>query len=313
MKKHVLVCIYLFSFTFAFAQNVETTFALKAELGYNYRSKSFVSFSASIGFKQTINMLDENVFSALQLGGKIYYNGLGDNILDEYKKTRVDLISSFIACVGSKTDSLYNSNIFIKPFTPFIANAIKDEYHSSFALGGNAIFNLEGRNQIIGFTNINLARVVQISYYNDGPPFSSLGIGDRFDRWWTGGGHIDLYFDQGYRKDFEGFWNSKISYYFDRFTGNVQNAYEVSKSFGFKYVPAKDLIENYYNRAREKFSMEFFGNGYEFSWQRIGFLNRDIQDYVHKKLDIPYHITYAKQYHILGAQKTIFGDLNLKL
>ncbi|WP_235298148.1 hypothetical protein [Portibacter marinus] len=293
--------------------------AIKMEVGLNTFSKTFISFSAAAGVRRQMFYSQERYGEALfklkdyastgfQMGATLYYNGLGDNILDTYKKARFDFVSSVMASIGTPMASmLYHDRIKIRAFNSFLANPISDEFHHSLTVGSNVILNTDRRNQITGFINANVARMVRLGYMNDGPPFGRFGLGDRYDRWWTGSGFLEVFLDQGYAQELKyPYLDSKFIYTFDRFTGNVQEAYEVSNLLGFKYVPDYNLQENYFNRARGKIGFEAFNIGYEISVQWLGLLENDLQDYIHHKLAMPYHMTYAKRYMILGLQSNQF-------
>lgn len=289
--------------------------AIKLEVGLNNKSKTFISFSGAMGVKRLMfydkNRYGEILYKAkdyastgFQTGFTLYYNGLGDNILDPYKKARFDFVSSIMLSVGTPLKSnLIHDRIRVRSFNSFLANPLSDEFHHSLTIGSNVVLNTDRRNQITGFTNINIGRLVRFGYMNDGPPFGGVGLADRYDRWWTGSGFMEVYLDQGYSKSIpSNFLDSKFIYTFDRFTGNVQEAYEISNLLGFKYVPDRHIVENYYNRARGKIGFEAFDLGYEISIQWLGLLENDLQDYIHKVLAMPYHMTYAERYMILGLQ-----------
>jgi hypothetical protein len=295
------------------------TGAIKLEVGLNYQSKTFISFSAAAGVQRHMFYDKERygdwlykfrdcATTGFQTGFNLYYNGLGDNILDTDKKTRFDFVSSIMASIGTAPKSkLYNDRLRLRSFNSFIANPISDEFHHSITVGSNVVLNTDKRNQITGFTNVNIARFIRFGYMNDGPPFGGFGLGDRYDRWWTGSGFIEIFLDQGYTRDLKSpYLDSKFIYNFDRFTGNVQEAYEVSNLLGFKYVPDYKLKENYFNRARGKIGFESYTLGYEISAQWLGLLENDLQDIIHHRLGMPYHMTYAKRYMIIGLQSNQF-------
>lgn len=294
--------------------------ALKLEVGLNYLSKTFISFSAVAGVKRQmfydkdrygeyLYKFRDNASTGFQTGFTVYYNGLGDNILDNYKKTRFDFISSVMATLGTSLQSpLHRDRQRIRTFNAFLANPISDEFNHSFTVGSNVVLNTDKRNQITGFINGNIARIVRFGYMNDGPPYGIIGLGDRYDRWWTGSMFVEVFLDRGYQEELETpYLDSKFIYTFDRFTGNVQEAYEVSNLLGFKYVPDYNLEENYYNNSRDKLGFESFSLGYEISVQRLGQLEFDFQDEIHKRLAMPYHLTYAKPYYVLGLQSNQFA------
>lgn len=314
MRISFLISVFFLVITSLSSQRGEIHFSSKIEFGLNYRSKTYVSISASVGFKRyyfrespendVYEFIGRHSTGAVQTGIHMYYNGLGDNILDEEKKLHFDFIASILISAGIPSNhEILRNNIQISPLHSFLANAVYDEFLHSASLGSSVILNFEQRNQILGFANLNIARTLVFGYYNDGPPFGNVGLGDRYDRWWTGGGFGEIYLDQGIKPDVPAYLlDSKISYTFDRFTGNVQNAYNVSGTFSFRYVPAAESVENYYNRARGKIGINLFQDRFQLSAQWLGHLNNDVQNKIHKLLNMPFHLTYAERYFIFGIQ-----------
>src|SRR5690606_41604457 len=67
-----------------------------------------------------------------------------------------------------------------------------DLFVGSFGVGTNLVLNNQRRIQVVGVGGFNLWRRVTLWYYNDGGPFFKY-FGDRYDRWWTGGGGLEIY------------------------------------------------------------------------------------------------------------------------
>ena len=317
----ILLLIFLFTSS-AYAQQPKfhMTYGISAEFGYNNKGESTISLSGAFGIRRTAfrrdyesddiyGWISRHISPAFQTSMTIYYNGLGDNILDHFKTFNVDFINSILITAGHYIDTkkIKNNIIRIQPMNPRVSNVIYDEYLSSVTLGTNFIINNNNRNQRTGFANAQIGRILHLGYYNDGPPYNSMFIADGFDRWWTGGGFVKVYLTQGFSNDHQDanikyFTNSSIAAYYDRFTGNIQDAYLSSNVFGFKYVPAKDLKENFYTRARYKFSFFLYNENYELSYQRMGHLPKDVQDMIHNKLKMPHHLSYSALLQFAGVQ-----------
>lgn len=296
----------------------DLTYSISAELGFNSKSKGFFNLSLAMGIKRyvlggdhdwnhdetehVVSEMGRHFFLAYQPTINIYGNGLGDNILDGYKRVEVDFINALMINIGQPNNGLQISNQLITPFNSFSSNAVYDDFTNSLALGTCFVFNNHNRNQIIGFFNVNIARVVRIGYYNDGVPFGGFGLADRFDRWWTGGGYMEVYFNQGFGNEDSYLANTLISYQFDRFTGDVQDAFRVAKIFNFRHVPDHDVVEAYYNNSRSKVAIRSLRDGLELSYQWLGDFHGNIQDLIHKTMNIPYHTTYAPSYRVFGVK-----------
>ncbi|MBX3257001.1 MAG: hypothetical protein KF862_22885 [Chitinophagaceae bacterium] len=99
----------------------------------------------------------------------------------------------------------------------------------SLLLSTNFILNSHRRNQVTGAVNATIGNV-SILYYNDGPPFDVLGLGDGFDRYWTGGGSVMLHSKKNY---------NIAELNFDQFTGYIPLLYELTGLLGMN-VPLYD-------------------------------------------------------------------------
>lgn len=93
----------------------------------------------------------------------------------------------------------------------------------------NYILNNHRRNQVVGSVNLMVDKF-SLFYYNDGTPFNWIGLGDNFDRYWTGGGGIMLHTKQNY---------NRLEFSFDQFTGYIPLLYEMSGLLGIN-IPLYD-------------------------------------------------------------------------
>ena len=261
--------------------SLDITGGINFEFGYDWNGSSYVSISIAAGVSKNFyneyrqlsaseksvcqdqinstpcefdfdNLMGYQKFfkqhtsPSYQAALNIYFNSIGDNILDDFKKVNIDFVHSMMFSLGKNVDStsIDQYEVVIRPFNTQTASVVKDNMSNSVTVGTNFILNNSYRNQRIGFANINIARFLVAHYYNDGPPYTRFSS-DGYDRWWTGGGTVDLYFNQLFKNQLNFFTNSRVSVSYDRFTGNVQNAFLASEVFGFYYVPTKDLKQNF--------------------------------------------------------------------
>lgn len=117
----------------------------------------------------------------------------------------------------------------------------------SFLVSSNFILNSHRRNQVTGSINANIGNV-SILYYNDGPPFDMLGLGDGFDRYWTGGGSVMLHGKKNY---------NIAELNFDQFTGYIPLLYELTGLLGMN-IPLYDgaLDKKAYNFNTSAYSVK---------------------------------------------------------
>lgn len=176
-------------------------------------------------------------------------------------------------------------------------------------VGTNLIFNINGRHQVVGSVNLNYGPV-SINYYNDGPPFNMIALGDGFDRYWTGGGHIIWHGKNGSNV-------AELSY--DQFTGYAPLLYELSNILGIN-VPVyengndrRHVIRNYNSSA---YHLKVRGGKYlDFDAGVIGNLATrggrffGIQDIIHLKGRMSLHPNNDRnRFFIGGSYKNQWND-----
>lgn len=180
----------------------------------------------------------------------------------------------------------------------------------AFLLSTNFILNNHKRHQIVGAINATFDQV-SINYYNDGPPFDILALGDAFDRYWTGGGGIILHNKKGYN-------TAELS--FDQFTGYVPLLYELSGILGIN-VPLYDNPENKntkYNFNTAAYQLRIntdknFGVNIGVIGSLVDKKNKlwGIQDIIHMKLKQSLHPNNDGNRLIIGASYNNFNHVKL--
>ncbi len=165
-------------------------------------------------------------------------------------------------------------------------------YKNMIALGTNLILNNNARNQVSGFVTTTFSDL-SFMYYNDGSPFHIIGLGDDFDRYWTGGGSIFFHNDKGY---------NNVEFSFDQFTGYTPLMYELANILGIN-VP---LYERKDGAKRNGKPYPYTHNTSQYHLRIatdknvavhagvVGSLVFDgkywgIQDLIHRALNMPFH------------------------
>ena len=262
---------------------------------FNWRT----SFAVAVGAKY------EFAAPAYQLDLNIYKKGLGSQIPRAgYKnRIRIDLTNSLMLSLG------LNNDIPLKPLYVFntpTSSALIQLYDYSFTFGTNIVFMNQKpkiEKQQIGFFNVNIPWV-QVLYYNDGPPFHKIKLGDGKDRWWTGGALFH-------------FGNSKTEYQFilgyDKFTGYAQNSYEVANDLKLDYVsyPKKHHTERKYNIGQTRYNLIYneYGIGVSFvAANSNGIL--DFQNLIHTFPNYPYHPMAIGTHRYIGVTYNYFNILD---
>ncbi|MBK8621740.1 MAG: hypothetical protein IPN79_08245 [Saprospiraceae bacterium] len=175
-----------------------------AELNFIGQSKGLFNFGTSLG---------------------IYNKSLGNSLNLGFQDNQIDWTTNITLGTGWG-DTLYYKQLQSINNLPFYN--IKHRYKYATMVGVNFIMNNYKRNQTNGtfsFTADNFS----LTYYNDGGPFFSwLGLGDSFDRYWTGGLMLYLH---ATRDTFQNPFN-RVECTFDQFTGYKRGLYELQGILG---------------------------------------------------------------------------------
>lgn len=150
----------------------------------------------------------------------IYTKTIGSNLNRFINDFQVDLNNSVGIGYGSRQRSDYTKQIRTIHNGDYYNMVFDNKWMA--LISTNIILNNHRRHQVVGSVNLN-AGPVSINYYNDGPPFNSIALGDGFDRYWTGGGHIIYH---GKRNE------NLMEFSYDQFTGYAPLLYELSNILG---------------------------------------------------------------------------------
>lgn len=162
----------------------------------------------------------------------------------------------------------------------------------------NFILNSHKRNQVVGSVNLMFDNF-SIFYYNDGTPFNRIGLGDNFDRYWTGGGGIMFHTRQNY---------NRVEFSFDQFTGYIPLLYEISGLLGIN-IP---LYDEYSGKKTYNFNTSAYhlrintDKNFSINAGVIGSLiykgvHWGIQDAIHMALKYPLHPNNDKNRFFIGG------------
>ena len=295
------------------ADTVDLGVAIKLRWFFNPKGNGGSNYSVSASFSVSRNIMIEKkwfwqAFPFWQVSANIYSNGLGTNLLPSLKRTQLDIVNSVGLSNGFGKLPGKENLYLVQPFNFMTSSAMMhDVFGFNFTFGSNFIVNNHRRNQQVGFVNVGLRDNLQVSFYNDGPPFHVIGLADGHDRWWTGGGRVQLNFDitPGEKKFWQWLDRKPLSkhfhsfyYLFDRFTGDVQDAYVLSNHLFLDKVPTKDKAQNFFNRGQTIFGFRH-SNGTGLSVALIGDYKIDVQDWIHNRLRYAKHFSLArKSWHI---------------
>lgn len=195
----------------------------------------------------------------------VYNKSLGNSLNILYQDNQVDLTTTF--SLGIIHDHLP----YLKQFqtinnTPFYNLRHNAKYAG--IISTNFIINNHGRRQTVGSISFTMDRL-SLNYYNDGGPIIGKGfgwdrpwywnvllapflatadlvsgLGDGFDRWWSGGMGLYYHTDEEYNR-----WEAT----FDQFTGYQQLVFELGSILGtdvqdydlFQTMETRDSVAQY--------------------------------------------------------------------
>lgn len=259
------------------------------------RNGSLKAF-ANIGFLQKINKDDFSVLFGGQSHIEFYRGGLGTSLLNEEKfKINIELRNSFTLLAGFEDGlEVAGKPAFVNVGTD--ASSLIDPLDYSFSLGTIFINGINhSRHQRIGNLALSIANW-NVHYYNDGPPFHALGLSDRYDRYWTGGGQMGVYFknDKAFITD--------VVLRFDNYTGYQLNLYEVGSLLQIDNLPYKLKEQQMFNQARFQYKIGIRNNIYV-NWSIFEPFYSDIQNLIHYHISVsPFHARPYENRRTLGLE-----------
>ncbi|MCF8239687.1 MAG: hypothetical protein K9I85_16100 [Saprospiraceae bacterium] len=216
---------------------------LHSNLGKRAFRNNFPGIKAFVGFASSnkLNLNRDKDFGLFNFSVNlsIYNKSLGNSLNLLYQDNQIDLTSSFSLGLMREAGPRYIRQMQTINNTPFYNLRHDGEY--AFLVSTNFILNNHHRNQTVGALTLTAGRF-SLNYYNDGgPPINNIGLGDGFDRWWTGGVGMYLH-DQGEYNVAE--------LYFDQFTGYEKLMFELGGIFGMD-IQDYDIFHSFQNASGE--------------------------------------------------------------
>jgi hypothetical protein len=121
----------------------------------------------------------------------------------------------------------------------------------SFQLGTVFVTGINHkRNQQVGFLKAG-AKWFHLFYMNDGPPFGGIGLGDTWDKYWTGVGGV------GYHHITPNGEITSMELRYSRYTGDEPFLYDLSSTMRMNHLPHKDDSSQFFNKGRYQYRMGF--------------------------------------------------------
>lgn len=187
----------------------------------------------------------------------LFSNGIGSSILPSQRsKLNVEIRNHLGLTVGGNDNK---NNIWGRPLNPNIGDSntvLEDPLDYSIQIGTVFVNGLNhNRNQQLGSGKIGL-RWFHLFYMNDGPPFGAIGLGDTWDRFWTGVGGF------GYHRITQNAEITSMELRYSRYTGDEPYLYDLSSDLRMNYLPHKDPTVQFFNKGRYQYRVGFRNSGF---------------------------------------------------
>lgn len=235
---------------------------------------------------------------------EIYRGGLGTSVLDTEKSKFVfEIRNNAMLLIGFDDDQRISG----KPaFVNLATNKspLFDPLDYSVSFGTTFINGLNhSRNQRVGTMSLSVFGG-RVAYYNDGPPFSALGLGDKYDRYWSGGGVLGFYY-----RDNESIITD-IAIRFDNYTGYQSNLYETVDLLKLDNIAYKKKKQQFFNQSRIQYQLGI-KNQFILHYSYYQPYYWDIQKWIHYNMSHnPFHPRPKSRRKTIGAD---YNHINLDL
>lgn len=291
---------------FAFAQSkwkytTKVDFGVQIDMFHSTKQhfpgvRFFSSFNISSCYK-------DHLLTNYGLSLSLYHKMLGNNLNPLLRDIQFDIVNTFGIGAGGKD---VNYSKYYRTMGNGAYYNIGNSKDWSALASTNFVFNNHKRHQVVGTVSATVKNVT-FMYANDGAPPMSWGLGDSFDRWWTGSGGIFIHNTQGF---------NSFEILFDQFTGDSPLLYELSGVLGI-YVPdysnspatvGKKIQDGETTMNTSVYTLRYYpsaGVGVEMGV--AGSLRCDngwsfgIQDMIHNAQGFPLHPNRDKSRFVMGG------------
>lgn len=269
------------------------------------------NFKLVVNFGIGSNYISSNIYPTLNTELQFYNGGIGSKNRGSFFHSRLalDFISALTITAGinnvfrqDNLSALQERNVPLYYFSDFAYPALQNPFLYSLSLGTNFIVTTDKNktSQRIGFINIHADRG-QFSYYNDGGPgISDICLGDRKDRYYTGGGVFSYH---GKRN--EPINIVEVSYH--KFTGYTLNAFELSNKLFFNFMSYKREDQEYYNKSLLSINIGViqkgpnnYRSGLSFTYKLYTPIILDFQHKIHWVIYNTYHMAPYKPHSAIA-------------
>jgi hypothetical protein len=276
--------------------------SIKLSVELNSNTKDFfymkAAFNAGVGAK-VFNYL----FPTYNFEAQLYNGGLGSRAktsVQPKRKLSTDIVNAFTLTVGSYKNTkqgdanwILENQIPLYYFSNLAQPSLQNPFQYSLSVGTNLIYSFrkQYRSQRVGFLNVHIGQF-QTSYFNDGGAVMDKFLGDKEDRYYTGGVLFTYHLANQY-------FTNLIELGYHKFTGYAPNAFQISNALDVSFVNYKDTAEQFYNKGNWFVGAAHFKKGIAISLKAYNGFLQDLQRRIHYELFNAYHYNpYRKSYAV---------------
>jgi hypothetical protein len=236
------------------------------------------------------------IVPALNLEYQLYYGGLGTRSGWGSAKNNLtgELVVSGTLTGGWRDGTGYDQPLYY--FTDLVQPALQNPFSYSLSAGTNLVFPMDGHKaglQRVGFYDVHIGRF-QLAYYNDGGGMPVPLLADGKDRYYTGGGFINVSLPN----------NDVLSQFtasYHKFSGYYKETFEDTNEMNLSFVNYHDETQQYYNKSFWNLSVFNARTGLSGFFRVNNPYNRgDFQNTIHYVMNDGYHQVPYPQYYSFG-------------
>ena len=289
IKRLFLLIFSILNFCSLEAQNspetVQVGLAVKTTLDIGEFTNYNISVIGGAGFHP---FELKAIYPTLNMGFSLYNRG---EFLSSYEfgfwRTYLDGFLNFTVTGGDFRQSIDFRKRYVPlyHFSDLLPAPLHNPFQHSVSIGTNLVFPFfdnKKESQRVGYSGIMVDRHLQFNIYNEGSYWGRYKLGDKEDRYFTGGGAFSYHIDSYYLVN-------QFELSFHKFTGYETNTFQVANALQLDFIPYRKESVFFYNKNRWRFTASNYSKNFAVHIT-LPNTDRDIQDKIHFDGDYTYHL-----------------------